>query len=192
MTTDTLDHKGRPLRSKGQELFSVYSDFGPIFCDARQSQPGVTGIFAGQKRNKQVCFHDENSDGVFDSYFIANSKTDGLPVFSGDLPKKPKAVSGASYDRIAPETMGAVYFVGVEYRGRGGLTTRQEFETVFGTQKRNQKFSKTVKVEFDGDPVALTEMGADFSLVGLRDGAAEVIVRKTIPRQYFSVLVFTF
>ncbi len=195
LTEDVKDAKsGKVFAKAGDQLFSLLTSGAPVYCVNSVPQQSLGRSLLLGSGNLQRCMIDADSDGRLDSAFNAGNAIAGLPNFMRKRPKKPKAVTGGAYVKIAPEQNRQTYFVGIRYEGRsatirkGALPT---FSIKFGTEGNLGSLTYDTLADTSAMPFDVSMLGASFTVLA-RDGEViRVKVSRPMPAQRFGVVQTT-
>lgn len=192
LSEDAIDAKsGKVLAGAGDQLFGLLTRGAPVFCVSGVPKQSLARSLLLGSGNLQRCLIDADADGRLDGSFNAGNAIPGLPNFSRNRPKKPKAVSGGRYLPIDPALHHENYFVAVRYEGRAatlGKGALPSFTIRFGTDGNVGSLTRTEMPEDANLPFDMSILQARFSVMAREGETVRVNVRQAMPEQRFGVI----
>lgn len=187
LSGDLLDDKGAIVIPKGTELFGLKSDV-PIFCTVIQNAGSkFVGFLVGGQIFSNTCFVDADHNGLFESWFGVTGQVKGLPNYTGTLPNSDRKSVELAYVQIEPQSMRAVYFVGLQYLSNKNLFKNEIFDVVFGSVGNVGSLTERLLIRKKDIPGGLDLLGGNFTLLSSADGSAEIRINRPFSRLAFNV-----
>lgn len=198
LTEDVVEPlKGAVLARAGDQLFQAAAgrarkqqpelDLG-VYCTFRPLTIEVAGwfspLFGREKGVRYLCFVDADHDGRIEGGTEGSCTTFSFPIISGNLPRKPPAMTGGAYRKLAPTEIRdgpvvGIIFTGLRRDGAANLDLR-----FGGGEMLPSLLSPDSKAEA---PRQRKILGARISVVEGGGAEARLRIDEGIPLQPFSM-----
>lgn len=188
------DADGDLLAEQGAELFGLVSGSGSVYCLDKEPQFNPVGaLFVGAVL-QAICFKDVDQDGTFDGAFKKKIEIGVLPQLSGKHRRRLREIVGGSFTQIAAEDLSRVYFVGVEFEGRGGIFSTgrsRRFQVAFGGEGKKDSITDWFSTDGDTLPqsVNVSGLGGSFTVLGFEERAIRVRIDEPLKPIPFAVTI---
>ncbi|EAQ29419.1 hypothetical protein NAP1_01565 [Erythrobacter sp. NAP1] len=193
LTSAIVDGDGDVLAEAGDELFGVVSGSGDVYCLDKRPEYNPVGALMVGAIFQASCFKDADGDGTFDGGFKKKLQPSAFPQLRGKHRRNLREISGGSFEKIDPRALTKVYYVGIEFDGRGFLAIGKSryFRVAFGGEYAKGELSRWFSTDGDELPkeMGAEGLGAKWTVLGFEDGAIRVRVDEPLEQKPFAVSI---